>query len=350
MPNFPLFPERASSLAFHVDALYFFLVALTIFFSAGIALGIVILAFRYRQQRQPKPVQVEGSLALELTWTIIPLGITMIIFIWAAAIYFYGTRPPRGAMEVYVVARQWMWKFEHIEGQREINVLHVPVGRDVRMIMTSQDVIHSFFVPAFRAKADVLPGRYTSVWFRPTKPGTYHLFCAEYCGTQHSGMIGDVVVMDPAAYQEWTQSGSDGSLASAGEKAFQMYGCAMCHRADTQGRGPNLVGLYGKPVLLDDGRTVSADETYIRESIMNPGAKIVSGFKNIMPTFEGQISEEEMVALVAYVKALGAGAANPPVPVANPDQAPYPVTPNKEPSMVAPNQQKAPNQPSPSRK
>jgi cytochrome c oxidase subunit 2 len=219
------------------------------------------------------------------------------------------------------------------------------------MIMTSQDVIHSFFVPAFRTKADVLPGRYTSVWFRATKPGHYHLFCAEYCGTQHSGMIGEVVVMEPADYQAWAQSGTDGSLASLGEKSFQQYGCAMCHRADTQGRGPNLVGLYGKQVLLDDGRTLTADETYIRESIMNPGAKIASGFKNIMPTFEGQISEEEMVALVAYVKGLSNGMANPPAPVANPDNGVYPVTPNKEPSVAAPNQQKAaPNQPKPSRK
>jgi cytochrome c oxidase subunit 2 len=351
MPNFPLLPERASTLAVHVDALYFFLVALTLFFSVGIALGIAILAFRYRKERHAKPVQVEGSLALELTWTLIPLAITMVIFIWAAAIYFYETRPPKGAMEIYAVGKQWMWKFEHVEGQREINTLHVPLGRDVRMIMTSQDVIHSFFVPAFRTKADVLPGRYTSVWFRPTKPGHYHLFCAEYCGTQHSGMIGEVVVMDPAEYEQWAQSGTDGSLASSGEKSFQQYGCAMCHRADTQGRGPNLVGIYGKPVLLDDGRTVTADETYIRESITNPGAKIVSGFKNIMPTFEGQISEEEMIALVAYVKGLGNGMANPPMPVANPDNGVYPVTPNKEPSMAAPNQQKsAPNQPKPSGK
>ncbi len=344
MPDFPLFPTGASSLSGYVDGLYLFLVGLTLVFSVGIALGIVILAWRYRHEKHPKPVQVEGSLALELTWTIIPLGITMVIFIWAAAIYFYETRPPKDSMEVYVVAKQWMWKFEHVEGQREINVLHVPVGRDVRMIMTSQDVIHSFYVPAFRAKADVLPGRYTSVWFRPTKPGTYHLFCAEYCGTQHSGMIGQVVVMDLKDYQQWAQLGTDGSLASRGEKNFQQYGCAMCHRADTQGRGPNLVGLYGHPVLLDDGRTVTADESYIRESITNPGAKIASGFKNIMPTFDGQISEDEMVALVAYVKALGTGAANVPVPVANPEKAPYPVTPNNEPSMAAPNRQ-APNQP-----
>ncbi|MDT8067483.1 MAG: cytochrome c oxidase subunit II [Terriglobia bacterium] len=347
MPNFPLFPTGASSLSGYVDSLYFFLVCLTFVFGVGIALAIVFLAWRYRKQNHPKAVQVEGSLALELTWTIIPLGITMIIFIWAAAIYFYETRPPKDSMEVYVVAKQWMWKFEHTGGQREINVLHVPVGRDVRTIMTSQDVIHSFYVPAFRVKADVLPGRYTSVWFRATKVGTYHLFCAEYCGTQHSGMVGEVVVMDPKDYQAWAQSATDGSLASRGEKNFQQYGCAMCHRSDTQGRGPNLVGLYGHPVLLDDGRTVTADETYIRESIMNPGAQIASGFKNIMPTFEGQITEDEMVALVAYVKALGNGAANPPVPVSNPERAPYPVTPKTEPSVAKPD---VPTQPATNRK
>jgi cytochrome c oxidase subunit 2 len=233
-------------------------------------------------------------------------------------------------MEVYLVGKQWMWKFQHTEGQREINALHVPAGRDVRMIMTSQDVIHSFYVPAFRIKADVLPGRYTTTWFHATTPGHYHLFCAEYCGTQHSGMIGEIVVMDPTEYDKWAASGVDGSLASAGEKSFQHYGCTMCHRADNAGRGPNLTGAFGHTVLLDDGRTVTADESYIRESILNPGAKIVSGFKNIMPTFEGQLSEEEVIGLVAYIKALGNGTANLPLPVSEPNSGAYPVAPKQE--------------------
>ncbi len=217
-------------------------------------------------------MQIEGSLPLELTWTLIPLGICMIFFAWGSLIFFEEARPPKGAMEVYAVGKQWMWKFEHESGQREINQLHVPVGRDVKMIMSSQDVIHSFYVPAFRIKADVLPGRYTSTWFRPTKVGTYHLFCAEYCGTDHSGMIGQVIVMEPAAYQAWLSGGgaTTGTLASNGEQLFQQLGCATCHRSDTQGRGPNLIGIFGKPVLLDDGRTVMADENYIRESILNP--------------------------------------------------------------------------------
>jgi len=303
--NLPLFPTQASTQAGQVDALYFFLVAVTAFFSLLIAALIVFFSIRYRHERHPVPHQIEGSTALELTWTLIPLGIAMVIFVWGAAVYFYQTRPPRGAMEIYAIGKQWMWKFQHVEGQREINQLHVPVGRDVKMVMTSQDVIHSFFVPAFRVKADVLPGRYTQTWFRATTPGRYHLFCTEYCGTQHSGMIGEVVVMEPAAYEAWLAGGSgEGSLASNGQKLFQELGCATCHRSDTQGRGPNLVGVFGKQVLLEDGRTVGADETYVRESILNPAAKIVSGFKPIMPTFEGQVSEEGLVALVAYIKTL----------------------------------------------
>jgi cytochrome c oxidase subunit II len=228
----------------------------------------------------------------------------MAIFAWGAAVYFKGRTPPRDSTEVYVVAKQWMWKLEHAEGQREINELHVPVGRDVKLIMTSQDVIHSFYVPAFRMKQDVLPGRYTVEWFRATKPGTYHLFCAEYCGTQHSGMIGSIIVMEPAQFEAWMSGGSTGPLSATGEKIFAELGCATCHRADSQGRGPNLQGVFGKPVLLEDGRTVSADENYVRESILDPGAKIVSGFKPVMPTFQGLVSEEQLNALVAYVKSL----------------------------------------------
>ena len=230
--NLPLFPPRASSMAGHVDALYFFLVAITAFFTMLIVALILFFAMRYRKERNPLATQIHGSTALELLWTVIPLGIVMFIFVWAAVIFFIQTRPPKAAMEIYCVGKQWMWKFQHTEGQREINELHVPAGRDVRMIMTSQDVIHSFFVPAFRIKADVLPGRYTSTWFHATVPGRYHLFCAQYCGTKHSGMVGEVVVMDPADYDRWAAGGVDGSLASAGEKSFQQYGCSMCHRAD----------------------------------------------------------------------------------------------------------------------
>jgi cytochrome c oxidase subunit II len=303
--NFPLFPERASALAWQVDGLYFLLIAVSAFFTLLIFVLIFVFAVKYRRSVHPHPVQIDGSLPLELAWTLIPLGICMIFFAWGSLIFFQEARPPQGAMEVYAVGKQWMWKFEHETGQREINQLHVPLGKDVKMIMSSQDVIHSFYVPAFRIKADVLPGRYTSTWFHPTKVGTYHLFCAEYCGTDHSGMIGQVIVMEPTAYEAWLSGGgASGSLSANGQQLFQQLGCATCHRFDTQGRGPNLNGVFGKQVLLEDGRTVLADENYIRESILNPGAKIVSGFKPIMPSFQGQVSEESLMALVAYVKSL----------------------------------------------
>ena len=292
-------------MASQVDGLYFFLVAVSVFFTLLIFTLVFVFAVKYRKSAHARAVQIEGSLPLELTWTLIPLGITMIFFAWGALIYFQQARPPRGSIEVYAVAKQWMWKFEHETGQREINALHVPLGRDVKMIMSSQDVIHSFYVPAFRIKQDVLPGRYTTTWFRATKVGTYHLFCAEYCGTEHSGMIGEVVVMEPTAYQAWlANGGATASMSANGKELFTQLGCATCHRMDTQGRGPNLVGVFGKPVQLNDGRTVNADENYIRESILNPQAKIVAGFQGIMPTFQGQVTEESLGALVSYVKSL----------------------------------------------
>jgi cytochrome c oxidase subunit 2 len=225
-------------------------------------------------------------------------------FIWGAVLYFKERTPPADSTEVYVVAKQWMWKVEHMEGQREINELHVPVGQNIKLIMTSQDVIHSFFVPAFRIKQDVLPGRYTTLWFKATVPGRYHLFCAEYCGTNHSGMGGDIVVMEPQDYAQWMAGGPSAPLQETGKQLFVQLGCGTCHRFDVQGRGPNLTAIYNKPVLLEDGRTVIADENYVRESILNPTAKIVSGFKPVMPTFQGIVSDEQLNALVAYVKSL----------------------------------------------
>jgi cytochrome c oxidase subunit II len=300
--NFPLWPDRASTAAGNVDALFIFLLIVSGLMTALIFTAIIYFAARYRRRRGVLAEQIEGSTPLELTWSIIPLFVFMVIFAWGAVVYFKGRTPPRDSTEVYVVAKQWMWKLEHAEGQREINELHVPVGRDVKLIMTSQDVIHSFYIPAFRMKQDVLPGRYTVAWFRATKPGTYHLFCAEYCGTQHSGMIGSIVVQEPAQYEAWMSGGTTGPLSATGEKIFAELGCVTCHRTDTQGRGPNLQGVFGKPVLLEDGRTLTADENYIRESILDPGAKVVKGFKPVMPTFQGLVSEEQLNALVAFVK------------------------------------------------
>ncbi len=303
--SFPLWPARASSIAGEVDALYVFLVLLSLFMTVAIFTMILIFAIRFRRRPGVKAEQIEGSHKLELTWSIAPLGVFMVIFLWSAIIFFKQRTPPDGAGTVYVVAKQWMWKLQHEEGQREINQLHIPVGKDIKLIMTSQDVIHSFYVPAFRIKQDVLPGRYTTAWFHATKAGTYHLFCAEYCGTQHSGMIGSVVVMEPAEYQAWLSGGgTTQSLAQTGETMFQQLGCSTCHRSDTQGRGPNLAGLYGKKVMLADGRTVVADENYIRESILIPGAKVVSGFQPVMPVFQGLVTEEQLNSLIAYVKSL----------------------------------------------
>jgi cytochrome c oxidase subunit II len=303
--NFPLWPAQGAAGAAAVDALYVFLVALSAFMCAAIFTMIVVFAVKYRRHPGVEAEQIEGSTALEITWSVIPMGIFLFIFAWGAFLFFKERTPPRGATEVYVVAKQWMWKLQHEEGQREINELHIPVGRDVKLIMTSQDVIHSFYVPAFRVKQDVLPGRYTNLWFHPTRPGTYHLFCSQYCGTQHSGMIGQIVVMEPAQYEAWLGGGAGAvSLAVTGKTLFSELGCITCHRTDTQGRGPDLVGAFGKPVMLEDGRIVVADENYIRESILTPAAKVVKGFKPIMPVFQGLLSDEQLNALVAYVKSL----------------------------------------------
>jgi cytochrome c oxidase subunit II len=302
----PLFPQQASTMATRVDALYFFLVALATFFSLLIAGLIVYYAVKYRR-RSPDAVgvSIHGGLLLEVTWTVVPLIITMVIFVWGASVFFAMSKAPDQTLNIYVVAKQWMWKFQHLDGQREINELHVPVGRPVKLIMTSEDVIHDFFVPAFRVKADVLPGRYTNLWFEPTTPGRYHLFCAEYCGTRHSGMVGEVVVMEPTEYQVWLSGGrAEGSLASAGEKLFQDLACNTCHLSEGQGRGPLLHGLFGKMQAQQSGETLLVDEAYLRESILNPSAQITAGFQPIMPAFQGLVSEEQLLALVEYVKSL----------------------------------------------
>jgi len=291
-------------MAWQVDALYIYLLLVAAVMTLLIFTAVAVLAIKYRAREGQLAHQIEGSMILEITWSIIPFGVMLTFFLWGAVLFFKERTPPANSTEVYVVAKQWMWKLEHMEGQREINELHVPTGQNVKLIMTSQDVIHSFFVPAFRLKQDVLPGRYTTLWFQATTPGTYHLFCAEYCGTSHSGMIGNIIVMEPQDYAQWMAGGPSASLPETGKLLFTSLGCSTCHRFDIQGRGPNLTGIYNKPVLLEDGRTVIADENYVRESILNPTAKIVNGFKPVMPTFQGIVSDEQLNALVAYVKSL----------------------------------------------
>ncbi len=283
--NFPFFPQQASEQAATVDALYFFLVAVTGAFAVLIAILVAVFATKFHRKHSAEVgAVIHGSLALELLWTFIPLGITMVMFLWGAQVFFHLTRAPKGAMEIYVVGKQWMWKAQHMDGSREINELHVPVGRPVKLTMGSEDVLHSFYIPAFRMKADVIPGRYNALWFTATKPGKYHLFCAEYCGTKHSGMTGWIYAMEPAEFQTWLSGGpTSDSPVAAGEKLFTDLVCISCHRDDAQARGPQLKGLFGHTVRLQGGATVTADEAYVRESIVNPQAKIVDGFQPIMP-------------------------------------------------------------------
>ena len=304
--NLPLFPEQASTLAPRVDALFYFLIAVSVFFSLLISIAIVVFAIKYRRRSEAeRPPLILGRLGLEIFWTAVPLAITMVIFVWGAKLFFVSYYPPANALEINVVAKQWMWKVQHPEGKSEIDELHIPAGQAVKLLLTSQDVIHDFFVPAFRVKKDVVPGRYTTVWFEPSKPGTYHLFCAQYCGTQHSGMVGRIIVMEPLAYATWVGGGgTGGSTAAAGGKLFQTLGCATCHLPNDTGRGPSLVGLMGKTVALQNGRAVTADENYVRESILEPHAKIVRGYQPIMPVFKGSLSEEGVLQIISYIKSL----------------------------------------------
>jgi cytochrome c oxidase subunit 2 len=319
-PDLPLFPEQASTFAPQVDALYFFLIAVSVVFGGSIFFLVIYFAVKYRRRSpdEPPPPYTRGDTRLEIAWTVVPLIVTMISFFWGASIFFAMTRPPTNALEILVVGRQWMWKFQHPDGQREINQLHVPLGRPVKLMLASEDVIHSFFVPAFRVKQDAVPGRYTSIWFEPTRAGRFHLFCAEYCGTQHSGMIGRIVVLEPQEYEQWlegdrisapagaaaTAPTAEGSPVSEGQKLFQNLGCAACHQLERQDIGPVLAGLFGSQVRLQNGQTVSADENYLRESILMPQAKIVAGFTTLMPAYQGRLNEEELLQLIAYIKSL----------------------------------------------
>ena len=305
----PFIPPSASTLSGKVDALYFYLTGVTIFFVLLIwgVLSFFVIKYRRRSPYEiPRPIA--GSHKLETLWSIIPFIIAMSMFVWGAQVYFQQSRPPNNAMEIYVVGKQWMWKIQHTTGQREINELHVPVGRRVKLIMTTEDVIHDFFIPAFRIKADVVPGRYTTQWFEATKPGAYHLFCAEYCGMNHSGMIGQVVVMETTEFDNWLSGNTNQqSPAVAGQQLYQTLGCVSCHGASGEGgRGPALGGVFGSQVFLNNGQTIKADEAYVRESIVNPQAKIVNGFGPIMPTFQGQITEEQLVQVLAFIKSLPA--------------------------------------------
>ena len=322
-------PPQASSVAGQVDLFFFFMVAVSTFFTVLIAVLLMFFAVRFHKSRAVEVAHGpadglelgqdlghgSGAMILEIVWTVIPLAISMVMFVWGTSLYFTLIRPPSDAIQMYAVGKQWMWKFQHPEGKREINELHVPLGQDVKITMSSEDVLHSLFVPSFRVKQDVVPGRYSQLWFRPTQLGTFHLFCAEYCGTQHSGMIGYVVVMEPDKYEAWLAGDSGGSgqsLAKLGEKLFTERACATCHLENGEGRGPSLVNVAGSVAKLEGGGEAMADDTYLRESILNPTARIVAGFQPVMPTFQGQLSEEQLVQLLAYIKSLGPKVASAP--------------------------------------
>jgi cytochrome c oxidase subunit II len=314
MQGIPIQPDQASTIARSVDHLYFFITAITLFFTILIFSTIFYFMIKYRRRwtdERPKPI--EGSLPLEVLWTAIPTVIVAVIFVWGSSLYFQNSEPPPGAMEIFVTGKQWMWKAEHPEGQREINELHVPLGRPVKLTMTSEDVIHDFFVPAFRVKKDVLPGRYTSLWFQATRLGTFHLFCAQYCGAFHAGMLGSVIVVQPDEYERWLAGSVLGeTMEAAGERLFKESGCVTCHLADGTGPAPSLLAVYGNTVHLNNGQTLIADDAYIRESILSPAAKIVNGYKPVMPSFQGQLSEEQILDLVAYIRSLGRSVDNEP--------------------------------------
>jgi cytochrome c oxidase subunit II len=302
----PFLPEQASSFAGDVDVLFTFILLTCLFFAALISLLAIYAAFKYRR-KSPGEVgsTVEGNLPLEIGWTVIPLAISMVMFAWGAVVYVNFRIAPRDTLNIYLVGKQWMWKAQQPNGRREINELHIPVNRDIKLIMGSEDVIHDFYVPAFRAKMDVVPGRYNTLWFRPTRIGKYHFFCSQYCGTNHAEMGGWVTVMDPAEYAAWlSDEAGNVNPASAGEKLFTQLACVTCHLSNGTGRAPSLNGVYSAKVLLADGTTVTADDAYIRESILQPKAKIVAGYQPVMPTFQGLVSEEQILNLTAYIKSL----------------------------------------------
>jgi cytochrome c oxidase subunit 2 len=334
--SFHLFPHQASETAGQTDLLAFFLLLVSVFFALLICTLIVYFAIKYRRRSESyRPPLIHGSLQLELLWTIIPLLISLVIFGWGAKVFVDAKEPPKNAMEIYVTGKQWMWKIQHVpSGQREINALHVPRGQPIKLTMTSEDVIHDFSLPAFRCKQDVVPGRYTQEWFTPSVDGEYHIFCAQYCGSKHAEMIGTVTVMEPQDYQRWLNGGgSTESPAVVGAKLFSERGCITCHGGQPGSQCPPLAGVFGGTVRLDDGRTVTADEDYVRESILYPQAKIVAGYPrpSPMPAFLGQLNEEQIIDLIAYVKSLAAA----PGAAANP-AAPAPVPASVKPGASSP--------------
>ncbi len=302
--SFQFWPDLASSFALDVDLLYGFLIAVTVFFSTLICVMVIGFAVYYRRGNKVNRKLGHHSNFTEVIWASVPFVLVMIMFVWGAALFYKMQTPPENTLDIQVVGKQWMWKAQHPSGRQEINSLHVPLGQPVRLRMISEDVIHSFYVPAFRVKQDVLPAFFTQVWFQPTKVGKYHLFCAEYCGTEHSKMIGSVTVMDPEEYSRWVEEGPNEAPAVIGERLFSQFQCSSCHRTDGTGNGPSLAGIVGKVRPLKGGGAVEANDQYLRDAIMNPHKQVLAGFDALMPSFQGQLTESDSLALIAYLKSL----------------------------------------------
>jgi cytochrome c oxidase subunit 2 len=340
--NYPLSPPPASNFAQEYDALFYTLVGLTVFFSLIVGVAIVIFAVRYRQgTRADRSRPMYENLFLELTWTIVPLVLGLVMFYFGTSLYVKMRTPPKNATEIFVIGKQWMWHVQHGNGVRENNTLHVPVGKPIKLTMISQDVLHAFYIPAFRVQEHVVPGRYTQLWFTATKAGEYHLFCNMYCGTQHSEMGGKVVAMDPKDFAEWLSNGGQSvapmSMEQTGAKIFNKVGCANCHGAEDTLRAPSLYGIYGKRRVFADGTSQVADEEYLRSSILRPYDKITAGYGQTMPVYEGQLTEEDVLNLVSYIKVIGTPAASSPSSNVNRQSAPATASGANEATSLAAN-------------
>jgi cytochrome c oxidase subunit II len=312
-------PEQASSIAVEYDIIFWALTALTVIFT-GLVVGLVIFfAIRYRRgTKVDRSRPVYEDLRLELTWTIIPLLLGLAMFFFGARLFVNMRTMPQDATEIFVIGKQWMWHVQHPNGVRENNTLHVPVDQNIVLTMISQDVIHAFYLPAMRAQMHVVPGRYTKMWFRPTKEGTYHLFCNVYCGTQHSEMVGKIVVLSQKDYAAWLANGGEFrrtmTMADEGHRLFTRLACNNCHTGDDTVKGPSLGGLYGRTRRMADGGTLVADEAYLREAILRPHNRLTAGYGPTMPAYEGQISEVDVLNLIAFIRTGGVAPATTTVP------------------------------------
>lgn len=315
--NFPMSPPQASNFAVEHDYIFYALTILTVLFTVLVMALVLFFAIKYRAgNKVDRSRPMYENLKLELTWTFIPLILGLVFFYFGASLFIKMRTPPEDAQEVFVIGKQWMWHIQHSNGVRENNTLHVPLGKPIKLTMISQDVIHAFYIPAFRTQMHVVPGRYTSMWFIPTQVGEYHLFCGMYCGTQHSEMGGKVVVMEPREWAEWAANGGESrqpmTMAQAGGRTFSKVGCNNCHSGVDNPRAPSLVNLFGRRQMFEDGSTRVADEEYIRESILRPHVQITRGYDQTMPIYQDQLSEADVLNLIAYIKGDGGSDASVP--------------------------------------